>query len=75
MGVRQASRPVRFVLALGLLAVIPLGIVTAGCSGSASGASDDNAAATPKQGGTYDYPLSEYPGSFRPTPCGDPGRR
>jgi peptide/nickel transport system substrate-binding protein/oligopeptide transport system substrate-binding protein len=54
------------VLALGLLAVVPLGIATAGCSGSVSGATDDDAAATPAQGGTYNYPLAVDPGSFDP---------
>ena len=66
MGVRHSSRQVTLVAVLVLLAVVPLGIVTAGCGGSASGAADDTTGATPKQGGTYNYPLSVDPGSFDP---------
>jgi oligopeptide transport system substrate-binding protein len=64
MGGRQGSRPVWLVLVL--LAAALLWIATAGCGDSARRAADDSAGATPKQGGTYNYPLSADPGSFDP---------
>ena len=42
MGGRQASRPVWLALVPVLLAAVILALVTAGCSGSASGAADDD---------------------------------
>ena len=67
MGGRQASRPVWLALIPVLLTAVILALVTAGCSGSASVATGDDAAATPKQGGTYNYPLAVDPGSFDPS--------
>ena len=66
MGGRQGSRPVWLPLVLALFTAVLFGVATAGCGGSASGAADDAAAATPRQGGTYNYPLSVDPGSFDP---------
>ena len=66
MGVRQRSRHVSLRLSSSCPAVV-LGVVTAGCGGSASGAADDTTVATPRQGGTYNYPLQVDPGAFDPS--------
>ena len=47
-----------------LLAACLLAVTTAACAPSSSGAATDGAVPTPKQGGTYDYPLAVDPGSF-----------
>jgi ABC-type transport system substrate-binding protein len=61
---RSASRRDVFPLVL-VLVIVALSALAAAC-GAAGGGGDGAATATPKQGGTYNYPLASYP-DFSPT--------
>ena len=60
--VGRRRQPLPAVLLAGLLFVGAL----AACGGSTGGATDNSPGSTPKQGGTYNYPLSAYPLAFDP---------
>jgi ABC-type transport system substrate-binding protein len=66
MGGRRGSRRALPLLALVLLSAALLCISVTACRSPASGATGAGVEATPKQGGTYSYPLAVDPGLFDP---------
>jgi peptide/nickel transport system substrate-binding protein len=66
MGDRRGSRQVLTLLVTLLLVALSAGLAAAACGGSTSGAAADAPSPTPKQGGTYNYPLSADPSAFDP---------
>ncbi len=67
MGGRKVSRRCLPLLLAVLLVALLLAGALAACGGSAKSSSGNASSPTPKQGGTYNYPLSVYQGAFDPT--------
>ena len=66
MGGRQVSRHVWLLLVLALFLAALVAAAAAGCGGTASSSASSASSGTPKQGGTYNYPLAIGPAPFDP---------
>jgi ABC-type transport system substrate-binding protein len=67
MGGRQSIRRVLLLLVPALLVPVLSGVSIVACGGTTSSGADNASSPTPKQGGTYNYPLSQDPGAFDPS--------
>ncbi len=66
MGGRQVSRHAWLLLVLALFLAALVAAAAAGCGGAASSSASSASSGTPKQGGTYNYPLAIGPAPFDP---------